>query len=98
MSDPISFRKELEILINRHSMEGGSNTPDFILAEFFADVLTVFDRTVQAREKWYGREPEPEVREAALADEPQSAPNEEIDAELDANEGHRTALEIAGYL
>ncbi len=50
------FRKKLEQLINCESMENGSNTPDFMLAEFLCDVLEAWDRTVTAREKWYGRE------------------------------------------
>lgn len=50
------FRKELCNLINRESMENGSDTPDFLLAEYLADCLDVYDRTVKAREKWYGRE------------------------------------------
>lgn len=52
-----AFRKELCDLINRESMENGSDTPDFILAEYLSDCLDVFDRTMEAREKWYGREP-----------------------------------------
>jgi hypothetical protein len=49
------FRKELERLINNCSMENGSDTPDFILADYLTACLDVFDTTVQAREKWYGR-------------------------------------------
>jgi len=50
------FRKELETLINRHSLENGSNTPDFILANYLVACLKVFDATLVEREKWYGRE------------------------------------------
>lgn len=50
------FRTELEHLINRHSMENGSNTPDWILARFLGDCLTAFDAAVGLRETWYGRE------------------------------------------
>lgn len=49
------FRKELEALLNRHSRENGSNTPDFILAEFLSQQLALFDRTIKARAEWYGR-------------------------------------------
>jgi hypothetical protein len=35
------FRDELEELINRHSMENGSNTPDFVLAEYLVKCLIV---------------------------------------------------------
>lgn len=49
------FKKELEHLINQYSMENGSNTPDFILAEYLTDCLESYDDAVNAREKWYGR-------------------------------------------
>lgn len=50
------FKKELEHLINRYSMENGSDTPDFILADYLTDCLESYDGAVKAREKWYGRE------------------------------------------
>lgn len=53
-----TFREQLETAINTHSRENGSNTPDFILAEYLAACLAAFDATVNAREKWYGREPQ----------------------------------------
>jgi len=43
------FRKELETLINKHSMENGSNTPDFILAEYLTDCLHAFDKATNQR-------------------------------------------------
>ena len=49
----IDFRNELERLINRQSMESGSNTPDFILAEYLATCLSAFDRAVCQRTNWY---------------------------------------------
>jgi hypothetical protein len=49
------FRAELEELINRHSRENGSNTPDFILANYLDNCLVAFDQAVTHREKWYGR-------------------------------------------
>jgi len=51
MSD---FKKELEGLINKHSAENGSNTPDFILANYLSRCLDNFDETLQERQKWYG--------------------------------------------
>lgn len=56
MSD---FQTELEALINRHSIENGSNTPDFILAAYMHECLQAFNRATGARELWYGRAPEP---------------------------------------
>lgn len=57
MSTESTFVRELESLINRHSMENGSDTPDFMLAQYLAGCLKVFDATVTARETWYGRKP-----------------------------------------
>lgn len=51
-----TLRQDLEDVINRHSAENESNTPDFILAGFLVDCLETFDHAVRAREKWYGRE------------------------------------------
>ena len=51
----LDFRKELENLINRHSMENGCNTPDFILAEYMHACLVSFNVATRAREHWYGR-------------------------------------------
>ena len=55
----MGFREELEQVINRHSMENGSDTPDFILSEYMADCLTAFDKAVARRERWYGRTKRP---------------------------------------
>ena len=54
--DKTSFQKELENLINRHSMENGNDTPDFLLAEYLCDCLASYEVAVTKREKWYGRE------------------------------------------
>lgn len=56
MSD---FEKELQSLINRHSQENASNTPDFILAQYLAGCLGVFNTAVQQRETWHGRDARP---------------------------------------
>jgi hypothetical protein len=39
------------------SKENGSGTPDFILAQYLDGCLENFDKTITAREKWYGRTP-----------------------------------------
>lgn len=54
-----TFHKELEQLINKYSKENGSNTPDFILAQYLEGCLENFNVITRAREKWYGREPKP---------------------------------------
>jgi len=50
---------ELTTLLNRHSVENASNTPDFILAQFMLSCLLAFDTAVQQRETWYGRDASP---------------------------------------
>lgn len=49
----LAFRLELEKLINRESMENGSDTPDFILANYLFDCLEAFDWAVKRRTTWY---------------------------------------------
>ena len=65
--------KEFAGAVNRLSMENGSNTPDWIIGDFIAAVLTAFDSAVNAREKWYGRTaPLPEaLRQEKEPDVPQ---------------------------
>jgi len=50
MSD---FERELSELINKHSKENESDTPDFILAEYLNGCLTNFNEATNARRKWY---------------------------------------------
>lgn len=52
-----AFVNELETLLNQHSYENGSNTPDFILAEYMMNCLFSFNAAVSQRERWYGRNP-----------------------------------------
>jgi len=49
------LRKNIEIAINSASAENGSDTPDFILAEYLADCLAAYDKAVVARDKRHGR-------------------------------------------
>jgi hypothetical protein len=51
----MSLREELEAAINRASAENGSNTPDFILAEYLLDTLAAFDKAVLERQSWWGQ-------------------------------------------
>ena len=50
------FRKDLACVINSHSRENGSGTPDFILAAYLTRCLEAFDLAVGARNNWYGVE------------------------------------------
>lgn len=54
MNKYIEFKKDLEQLINKHSMENGSNIPDFLLAEYLTNCLILFDNTNNNKNKWYG--------------------------------------------
>lgn len=51
MSD---FEKDLENLINKHSKENASNTPDFLLAEYLSSCLINYNNVVSKRDKWLG--------------------------------------------
>lgn len=52
----MTFEDELRQTINKYSEENGSNTPDFILAEYLCQCLKAFNMASRAREKWYGKE------------------------------------------
>ena len=52
---PRNFAQDLERLINSHSMENASNTPDFILASYLRGCLSNWNQHVTHREQWYGR-------------------------------------------
>lgn len=52
---PTALEIELSSLLNRHSQENASNTPDFVLAQFLLASLAAFNASVVRREQWYGR-------------------------------------------
>ena len=51
-----TLENEITALLNRHSAENESDTPDFILAGFLRASLAAFNGAVNAREQWYGHE------------------------------------------
>lgn len=51
--DYSDLRNDLENILNVNSSENGSDTPDFILAEYLVGCLEIFDKTVSKRTKWY---------------------------------------------
>lgn len=55
----MTFREELAQLINRYSMENGSNTPDYMLADYLIACLQALDGAVKSRDGWYGVELRP---------------------------------------
>jgi hypothetical protein len=56
--DPIeeeqTFEQDLAHVINKHSMENKSGTPDYILAQYLDGCLLLFDRTIRDRAEWRG--------------------------------------------
>lgn len=50
-----TLEQALKQILNRYSVENGSNTPDFILAEYMLATLKAFEIASLAREKWYGK-------------------------------------------
>jgi hypothetical protein len=42
-------------------MENASGTPDFILARYLTDCLLAWNRSMQEREAWYGRQANPDM-------------------------------------
>jgi hypothetical protein len=55
MAISAQFTQELTTLLNRYSLQNGSDTPDFLLANYLLGCLYALDATVAAREQWYGR-------------------------------------------
>jgi hypothetical protein len=51
--EKMDFRNELEGLINKHSLENASSTPDFILAHYLINCLKAFDDAVNFRTTFY---------------------------------------------
>lgn len=49
-----TFAQELTALINKHSMENRSNTPDWILMEFLVKSLEAWELATGLRDRYYG--------------------------------------------
>lgn len=52
----MTFKKELEVLLNSYSKESENNTPDFILAKYLLDCLDAFTLATNRRAIWYNKE------------------------------------------
>ena len=62
MRAKVTLESEMAHLINRHSLENGSNTPDSILAQYLYECLVVFNQTVKRRDVWHGYgKPKPDI-------------------------------------
>lgn len=47
-----AFQDDLEVLINTHCMENGSDTPDFMLAAYLTACMVNFNTYVNMRQVW----------------------------------------------
>ena len=50
---------ELQALLNSHSRENESNTPDFILAEYMLCTLEAYESATKKRDAWHGLPTQP---------------------------------------
>lgn len=50
-----NFEKELTQLLNKYSKENGSNTPDYLLAQYLEGCIINYNLVTQLRDDWYGR-------------------------------------------
>jgi len=48
-----NFKDELTTLINKYSMENGSDTPDYMLADYMMMSLMNFHYVTKRRTNWY---------------------------------------------
>lgn len=51
----MTLRDEISDVINNNSAENGSNTPDFVLADYLTACLAAFDAATNARDTWHSK-------------------------------------------
>ena len=68
----MDLKERIREAINCASAENGSDTPDFILAEYLTECLAAFDKATTARNAWYG----PDLARKPLSDESPNAESE----------------------
>ena len=74
--------EELTRLLNYYSEENESNTPDYQLAEYMLGCLGLFNRAIQARDAWYGMNPEPGVEWwTRVPEPPRLPPSRQVESE-----------------
>lgn len=52
MKNKDKFQAELTTLINVHSLENGSDTPDFVLAEYLVSCLESYEKVIEDKKYW----------------------------------------------
>ena len=48
----MTFKGELTNIINKHSIENKSNTPDFMLAKYLLECLRIYELPTNRRDDW----------------------------------------------
>lgn len=57
----LDFKRDLAKLLNRYSMENGSNTPDFLLADYLFWCLLSYNSIAQKNDQWHSKDKQPGV-------------------------------------
>lgn len=57
----IRVAKDIAAVLNKHSVENDSNTPDYILAAYLMDCLQGYADAVRCRDEGYGIKTLPDV-------------------------------------
>lgn len=52
--DRPTLEEDLRAVLNRHSVENASSTPDFILAAYLDSCLQAWAEATKARDTWWG--------------------------------------------
>lgn len=86
------FVGELAALLNRHSKENDSDTPDFVLANHLLQCLEAWNRSVGARERWWERGQKEQVL-GTKADSPPPPDRRGMTVALDLNPRQRELVE-----
>jgi hypothetical protein len=48
---------KIQEIINKNSLENGSNTPDFIIANFMVDSIDLLNKAIRRRDEWQNTKP-----------------------------------------
>lgn len=70
-----TLRRDLAAVLNTHSRESNSNTPDFILARYLIGCLEAFEQATAARAEWWSGSTK---RMMPVAHPPYARPNKVI--------------------
>lgn len=97
--DPPTFEEEIRAVLNRHSIENNSDTPDHILAHYVKGALELFAVVAGARDDYYSFHPwertpaDADLSEPPPADsrfEPMEPTGDPIDAAVELSAGADT--------